>query len=191
MRSRCGLSPKAYRLQESARGKFMGRELRSFADMTQILMRAERNVYGELCVKILSAHGRRLNIEQSDAARKVCRNEGAEMRRRIKRAQRLSEKALYGKETKFLAQSPTFDPAKPGMLDMIKAFQPLHAEKDPVSIIPPGDLPQNPHVSAEVFRPDIFAMDSDLETAPDRAGVCWLLIVSSTEQMFHPVLSGL
>ena len=57
--------------------------------MTQRLVRAERNEYGELWAEMLAAHDNRHQLEQSAASRRASRSEVTERRRRIKRAQRL------------------------------------------------------------------------------------------------------
>ena len=85
---------------------------------------SRRNEYGELWAEMLAAHDNRRQLEQSAASRRASRNEGTERRRRIKRARRLGEKALYGKAAEALAQSPTFDPAAPGMYAKMKAPHP-------------------------------------------------------------------
>ena len=141
------------------------------AAMTQRLVRAERNEFGELWAEMIAAHDNRSQIEQSAASRRTSRSEGTERRRRIKRAQRLGEKALYGKAAKALAQSPTFDPAAPGMYAKMKALHPPPAACDQVAPIPPSDLSPNPHVTADTVRVALYAMDKDSATGPDRAGV--------------------
>ena len=106
--------------------------------MTQRLVRAERNEFGELWAKMIAAHDNRSQIEHSAASRRTSRSEGTERRRRIKRAQRLGGKALYGKAAKALAQSPTFDPAAPGMYAKMKALHSPPAAGDQVAPIPPA-----------------------------------------------------
>ena len=76
--------------------------------MSHGLVRAERNEHGELWAEMIAAHDNQSQLEQSEASRRASRSEGTERRRRIKRAQRLGEKTLYGKASKALAQSPTF-----------------------------------------------------------------------------------
>lgn len=78
--------------------------------MTQILLRDERDEYGDLWKEMLAAHEKRLEHEQSSTVIRAARDVGTEKRRRIKRAQILGEKALYVKAAKALAQSPIFYP---------------------------------------------------------------------------------
>ena len=84
---------------------------------------------------MLVAQERRLELEKSAASGQTARDEGTDMRRRIKRAQSLGEKALYGKASKDLAQSATFDPAAPGMFARMKALHPTPSANYPVSKI--------------------------------------------------------
>ena len=57
--------------------------------MTQRLVRAERNEFGELWAEMIAAHDNRSQLKQSAASRRASRSVGTERRRRIKRAQRL------------------------------------------------------------------------------------------------------
>lgn len=64
------------------------------ASMTQRIIRAERNEHGDLWQKILEAHERHCELEQSAASRRAARDAGTETSRRIKSAKRFEQKEL-------------------------------------------------------------------------------------------------
>eukprot|EP00173_Palmaria_palmata_P001159 Plantae.Rhodophyta-Palmaria_palmata.ctg16193.p1 GENE.Plantae.Rhodophyta-Palmaria_palmata.ctg16193~~Plantae.Rhodophyta-Palmaria_palmata.ctg16193.p1 ORF type:complete len:104 (+),score=9.45 Plantae.Rhodophyta-Palmaria_palmata.ctg16193:184-495(+) len=58
---------------------------------------------------MLKAHADRVELEASAGCRTPTRDAATEKARRIRRAQRLTSSALYGKAAKALAQTPALD----------------------------------------------------------------------------------
>lgn len=64
---------------------------------------------------MLAAHEKRRELDLSISARQTARDAATDMRRCIKRTQRLGLKNMYDKAFKALAQISTLDTASPGM----------------------------------------------------------------------------
>lgn len=122
--------------------------------MTQRLVKYERGDFAVLWEEMAAAHSVRVDLEVTAEVRAVARYSGTELKRRVRRAQRLSSTAIYGKASKSLAQSSTFDPTYDSMQ---KKMRDLHiAPRYPVSIIPNRDLPPKPSISPQFLHAALF-----------------------------------
>ena len=79
--------------------------------MTARLIKAEAGNFTRLWEKMLKSHEARLLLEAATIGNGQSRDPSAERRLRVRRAQRLGDKALYGKADKALDHQSTLDPA--------------------------------------------------------------------------------
>ena len=159
------------------------------AAMTSRLVRAESGDLTGPWEEMIQAQITRNEKESLTDKRRAATDEGSEMKKRIRRAQLQSGRALYGRAAKTLAQKNTLDPTSQTVRSKLKALHPAPAT--PVQAIPSIDLPPKPCVDPERVRVAIHAMDKESAAGPDRAGVRWLLLVADNQLRACPEFSGL
>lgn len=146
------------------------------------LARSEAGYYTGLCGDMMKAQESRVESEVAVNARGAERTASTEQGRRVRRATRLSSRALYGKAAKALDQCATLYPASPAVQTKLRA---LPTPVDPVSIIPEKDLPPKPKICPDRVHAAIKEINKESATGPDRAGVRWLLLVASNFRLFR------
>ena len=153
------------------------------------LLRAQRDDFQGLWKDMLLAHTERARREVQVSERRLARENGTEIKRRLRRALRLAQRALYGKAANALAQDPSIDPGLPGTLDQMQSLHPLPVQ--PVVPIPEGELPPKPRVVPGSVLAAVKHMDRDIATGPDRMGVRWFELIAHNEMRAFPDFLGL
>lgn len=90
----------------------------------------------------MKAHGTHVEMELAADERLSAHEAGAEMRRRVRRAQHLASRAKYGKAEKSLAKRVTLYLAAPAVQANIRALHPSSGK--PILVITARDLPSSP-----------------------------------------------
>ena len=83
--------------------------------MQKRLLRAQRDDFQGLWKDMIAAHEERERRETLVSERRQARENGTEQKRRMRRALRLGQRALFGKDVKALAQAASSTRPRPGL----------------------------------------------------------------------------